>query len=129
VGRHHFTTGTWLDFNAAGVLWGAWLDRYTTLDGHRCRGEGYKAWSVRFHPSGALSGCYLAADTVESGVPCMRGTFLRELRGRGKTALQLYPDGRFKRCMAARDTTVDGRRINKWQLVERDSVTAQLRLR
>jgi hypothetical protein len=129
VGRHHFTAGTWLDLNAAGALWGAWLDRDTMLDGHRCRGDGYKAWSVRFHTNGALAGCYLAADTIESGVPCMRGTFLRELRGGGKTALHLFPDGRFRQCMAARDTTVDGVQIAKWKLVVRDSIGATLHVR
>jgi hypothetical protein len=121
VGVHRFAAGTWLDFNAEAVLWGAWLSKDTSLDGHLCRGEGYKKWSVRFHSNGTLSGCYLAADTVIAGVPCMRGTFLREVRGGGKTALQLFADGKFRRCQAARDTVVDGHMIRKWQVVERDS--------
>jgi hypothetical protein len=124
VGAHRFATGTWLDFNAQGVLWGAWLSRDTMLDGHRCRGDGYKKWSTRFHPSGRLSGCYLPADTVIAGVPCMQGTFLREVRGGGHTSLQLYADGSFRRCQAARDTVVDGRAVKKWQVVERDSTGA-----
>jgi hypothetical protein len=124
VGAHRFATGTWLDFNAQGILWGAWLSKDTMLGGHLCRGEGYKKWSTRFHPNGALAGCYLTTDTVVAGVPCMQGTFLREVRGGGRTSLQLHPDGTFRQCQAARDTVVQGQAVRKWQVVERDSTGA-----
>jgi hypothetical protein len=114
---HAFGVGTWLDRNAAGVLWGAWLANDTPLDGHTCRGDGYKKWSTRFHPNGRLAGCYLARDTVIAGVPCMAGTFLRELRGGGRASLALAPDGRPIRCQAARDTVRAGAAIPKWTVV------------
>lgn len=122
IGTHSFPAATWVDLNASGVLWGVWLSNDTQLDGHLCRGEGYKAWSVRFHSNGKLSGCYLVEDTVLEGVPCMRGTFLRELRGGGHTSLQLYSDGKFRSCQAARDTVVAGRAVRKWEVFKRDSV-------
>lgn len=128
VGTHHFAKATWLDLNAQGQLWGAWLSVDTKLDGHECRGEGYKKWSVRFHPNGTLSGCYLVRDTVIDGVPCMSGSFLRELRGGGHSALWLYANATFRRCQAARDTVVDGRAIKKWQVVERDSATRSMNI-
>lgn len=121
VGAHQFPRDTWLDFNAAGTLWGAWLSTTTRLDQITCLGRGYKAWSVRFHSNGRLAGCYLADDTVIQGVPCMSGSFTREVRGHGKTALQLDEGGRVRRCQAARDTTVGGRAIRKWDVVVWDS--------
>jgi hypothetical protein len=114
---HAFGAGTWLDRNAAGVLWGAWLAHDTPLGGHTCRGDGYKKWSTRFHPNGRLAGCYLARDTIIAGVPCMAGTFLREIRGGGRASLALAADGRPLRCQAARDTVRDGVMIRKWTLV------------
>jgi hypothetical protein len=119
VGAHRFGKGTWLDFNARGTLWGAWLENDTRLDGHLCRGEGYKKWSVSFHANGRLAGCYLTIDTVVEGVPCMAGSFLREIRGGGKTALRLDDTGGFARCQAARDTTLNGRVVRKWEVVTR----------
>jgi hypothetical protein len=119
VGTHRFGTGTWLDSNDHGTLWGAWLEHDTLLDGHLCRGEGYKKWSVSFHPNGRLAGCYLTKDTVVEGVPCMAGTFLREIRGGGRTALRLDDKGGLARCQAARDTTLNGRVIRKWDVVDR----------
>lgn len=127
VGAHDFPVTTWLDLRTDGALWGAWLARDTKLSGHLCRGDGYKKWSVRFHPNGALAECRLKYDTVVAGIPCMQGTFLRELRGGGRTALHLYANGSLRQCMVARDTVIEGRPVKKWQVVQRDSVTAMLR--
>jgi hypothetical protein len=114
---HRFDTGTWLDRNPDGRLWGAWLSTATSLDGVTCRGEGYKKWSTRFHPNGRLASCYLAADTVIAGVPCMAGSFYREVRGGGKSTLYVGPDGRPVQCQAARDTVRNGNPIRKWSVV------------
>jgi hypothetical protein len=65
--------------------------------------------------------CYLSADAMVQGVPCMRGTFLREMRTRGRTAVHLFEDGRLRQCVAARDTVLDGRAVRKWTLVDRRS--------
>ena len=119
VGAHRFGAGTWLDLNDRGTLWGAWLESDTRIDGHLCRGDGYKQWSVRFHANGKLAGCYLTKDTVVDGVPCMAGSFLREIRGGGHTALQLSDKGSLASCQAARDTVLNGRRIRKWEVVTR----------
>jgi hypothetical protein len=118
VGPHRFPVNSWLDFTPQHVLWQAWLSANTTLDGHTCRGDGYKQWSVRFHTNGRLAGCYLARDTLIAGVPCMRGTFLNEIRGGSRTALRLYANGSFRQCQAARAV---GDSIRKWQVVRRDS--------
>jgi hypothetical protein len=118
---HRFGTGTWLDRNASGVLWGAWLAQPTLLDGHTCFGKGYKAWSTRFYPSGRLESCYLTRDTVVEGIPCMHGTFWREIRGGSKTTLYLHPNGRMRQCQAARDTVVGGQAVRRWQVIRKDS--------
>jgi len=119
MGAHRFPRGTWVDVNPNGVLWAAWLARDTELAGHRCRGDGYKKWSVRFHPSGALQSCYLVHDTVVDGVPCMRGSFYRDIRSRGRVTLHLMPDGRLRSCTASRDTTLGGITFTAWQVVRR----------
>ncbi|MBY0491128.1 MAG: hypothetical protein K2R93_14900 [Gemmatimonadaceae bacterium] len=118
---HRFANGTWLDRSEQGVLWGAWLAQDTPLAGHTCRGEGYKAWSTRFAPSGALTSCYLAKDTVIDGVPCMAGSFWREVRGGSRTTLYVFGNGRLKRCQLSRAAIVDGRRLDKWAVIARDS--------
>lgn len=118
---HRFPRGTWLDRNDQGVLWGAWLERDTPLGGHTCRGAGYKAWSTRFTSTGALYSCYLAHDTVINGVPCMAGSFWREVRGGGRSTLYVYGDGQLKRCQLSRNATVNGRPLRKWAVVTRDS--------
>lgn len=118
---HRFPKGTWLDRTEQGVLWGAWLEVDTPLAGHTCHGAGYKAWSTRFAPSGALTSCYLARDTVINGVPCMAGSFWREVRGGSKSTLYVYGDGQLKRCQLSRAALVNGRPLKKWDVAMRDS--------
>src|SRR5262245_2302836 len=77
---------TWLGLTENGTPRRAWLPRDTRLSGHLCRGVGYKGYSVEFHSSGQLKLCFLAADTEIEGVPCLRGTFWTEVRGRGRSA-------------------------------------------
>lgn len=120
---HRFTRGTWLDRNETGMLWGAWLESNTVLDGHRCRGDGYKSWSTRFYPSGRLASCYLAQDTTIAGAPCMAGSFWREVRGGSRTTLYLYGDGQLKRCQASRSTQEGMRAVKRWDVITRDSIT------
>lgn len=122
---HRFPRGTWLDRNEQGVLWHAWLERDTPLAGHTCHGAGYKAWSTRFAPSGALASCYLAHDTIIDGVPCMAGSFWRELRGGARTTLYVWGDGHLKRCQLSRAATVNGQPLKKWAVVTRDSGTSR----
>lgn len=122
---HTFPAGliparSWVDLNRDGELWGVWLSTNTALGGFPCRGEGYKKWSTRVHPGGGLASCFLAADAVLTGIPCMKGTFWREVRGGGRTALHVHPSGRFARCMVARDVTIEGTRLAKWQIARRD---------
>jgi hypothetical protein len=115
---HRFPRGSWLDVNPQGVLWAAWLSSDTELGGHRCLGDGYKKWSVRFHPNGALQECFLARDAVVDGAPCMRGSFYRDVRSRG-VALHLTADGRLARCIASHDTVITNVRYRTWQVVRR----------
>lgn len=109
--------GTWVRLLADGRPDGGWLSRDAVLSGIRCRGDGYKAWAVRFHPSGVLSLCFLRTDTVVDGVPCLRGTFLNELRGRGRTGVVMDDRGRLRQCMASRTFTRHGVTYHPWDVV------------
>jgi hypothetical protein len=113
--------GTWVVFREDGQLDGAWLPQNHVLSGHVCRGEGYRKWSVRFHPDGALKLCFLPETTTIEGVPCLHGTFWNELRGGGNTAVHFHTNGWLARCQVARASTVDGRQYKKWEVVVRDS--------
>lgn len=109
--------GTWIRLHDDGSAHGAWLSRDTRLSGIACRGDGYRKWAVRFHRNGVLSLCFLRHDTVIEGVPCLSGTFLNELRGRGRTGVVLSTEGRLAQCMAARQFTRGATHYVKWDLV------------
>ncbi|GAB1342372.1 hypothetical protein [Gemmatimonas sp.] len=109
--------GTWIRLHDDGSADGAWLSRDSRLSGIACRGDGYRKWAVRFHRNGVLSLCFLRHDTVIEGVPCLSGTFLNELRSRGRTGVVLRSDGRLSQCMAARAFTRGDTRYAKWDLV------------
>lgn len=117
---HDLPSETWVLLEEDGTLRGAWLPGNTLLAGHLCRGTGYKGWSVRFYPSGALSMCYLAEVATIDGVTCQRGTFWIEIRGGTNSSVGFHENGRLSRCQAARDFTRDGVRIRKWDVVRLD---------
>lgn len=108
---------TWVELTDDGRLRHAWLPRNASLSGHVCRGSGYREWSVLFHPSGALALCYLAREELIDGVPCQRGTFWIELRGRGKSEVRFRENGRLQSCQAARSFELNGRKVKKWEVV------------
>ena len=128
VAGHPLPANTWLQLTEDGHLTSVWLPQDAMLAGHRCRGTGYRGWSVSFHPTGALAQCYLGEVAVIDGVPCQRGTLWTELRGGGNSSVHFREDGRLERCQAAYDFVRDGVEIRKWQVVQRDSA-GQLRPR
>jgi hypothetical protein len=115
---HAIPRGSWPRFTDRGVLAAAWLARDVRLQDIPCKGTGYKAWAVGFHPSGTLSLCYLSEVAEIDGVPCQAAWFWRELTG--TTQVQLYPDGRLRSCRLARAVTVDGVSYDKGDRVRRD---------
>ena len=114
---HAIPRGSWPRFNDGGVLMAAWLSRDVRLQDIPCKGTGYKAWAVGFHPNGRLAMCYLSAAADIEGVPCQGAWFWRELTG--TTQLQLYSDGRLRSCRLARAVTLDGVRYTKGQRITR----------
>lgn len=101
---HAVDAGTFVYLRADGSPESAWLPWNTRLDGHLCRGTGYRGWSVDFHRDGRLRGCYLAEDETIQGVPCRKGTFGTEVTGGAYVAF--HPNGRLQSCAAARDVTI-----------------------
>jgi hypothetical protein len=114
---HRFPRASWPRFNDSGVLIAAWLSQDVRLQGIPCKGTGYKAWAVGFHPNGRLSLCYLSEVAEIEGIPCQAAWFWRELTG--TTQVQLYPDGRLRSCRLARAMTLDGKRWSKGERVTR----------
>lgn len=117
IAGHRFFAGTWLRFDETGLLFAGWLSRDTELNAISCRGDGYKAWAVRFHPDGRLALCYLRTDTEIEGIPCIRGTFWNEIRGGTRTALWFDRNGKLARCQAARAFTHGGQSHKKWDVI------------
>lgn len=114
--------GSWVDFTPESRAKAAWLATETLLAGVPCRGDGFKAWHTQFYArSGHLRTCFPVRQVLINDVPCMHGTFLREMRSGSRTALVLYDDGTLKQCLAARDVTVRGVALRKWKVVTRDS--------
>jgi hypothetical protein len=91
IGGHAFPRASWPRFTDTGVLMAAWFSQDVMLQGVPCKGAGYKAWSVTFHPSGRLSSCYLSREAEIDGVPCQSAWFWRELTG--STQVVLHPAG------------------------------------
>ncbi len=122
IAGHRFIADTWLRFDETGLLFAAWLSRDTDLNSHTCRGDGYKAYAVEFHPNGHLKLCYFRVETVVEGIPCIHGSFWTEVRGRGRSKVWFSADGALARCQAARAFTAHGQSYAKW-----DSYTAPTR--
>lgn len=122
LGGATLPTASWIDFTPTGRAKAAWLAKETLLAGVPCRGEGFKAWHTQFHErTGRLRSCFPAREVRVNEVPCMQGTFLREVRSGSQTVLALYDDGTLKQCLAARDASVGGVTLRKWKVVTRDS--------
>lgn len=118
IGGHTLPTGTWIYLTQTGVLRRAWLRRDTLLQGHRCKGTGYKGWSVEFHPSARLSMCYLASEQLVDGVPCRAGSFWGEVTGGVKT--WFHENGKLRSCSLASAHTHTGARYEARTRIELD---------
>jgi hypothetical protein len=117
ISGHPFPRDSWPRFSDTGLLIAGWLSQDVTLQGIPCKGTGYKAWAVTFHPSGRLAMCYLSRPAEIDGVPCQSAWFWRELTG--STQVQLHDDGRLRSCRLSRDVTLDGVRHHKGDRVTR----------
>lgn len=105
IAGHALPAGTWLRLTEQRVLDGVWLPDDTQLQGLPCKGTGYKGWSVRFHPSGRLSLCYLSHEATIDGIRCRGAAFTTELTG--STQVNLHPNGRLQSCRLATAVTRD----------------------
>ena len=115
VSGHTFEAGTWLYFDEKGLLIGAWLEDDSLLQGHRCKGTGYKGWSVQFHPNGALRSCFLAHEETIQGIPCRHGSFWGEITGGVQTTF--HDNGSLESCAVARTIRIGSTTIEKRQHV------------
>jgi hypothetical protein len=97
IAGHRFTSPTWIYLDASGAMRRAWLQRDTELQGHVCKGTGYKGWSLDFHENGALAMCYLAGDQEVEGVPCRGGSFWGDVTVGVKTLY--HENGRLQSCV------------------------------
>ena len=77
------------------------------VGGYFCRG-GKRTWSTALYPDGKLKTCWLAADSVIDGVPCVRAGFAADVFG-GGAQTEFHDDGRLAACKLARGATVGGR--------------------
>ena len=127
ISRHRLAAGTWVHLTEDGTLRAVWLNRDTELQGHLCKGTGYKGWSTEFHRAGTLRLCYPASDTIIDGVPCRGASFWAELLG--STQVVFHENGRLLSCSVARDIDRDGVRLRKRDRIELDTAGRVVRIR
>jgi len=90
-----------------------------TVNGYLCRGSG-QDYSTALYPSGTLKTCWLAADSVVDGVPCMRAGFTADVFG-GGVETDFYENGKLKTCKLSRDFTLDGQAFHQGDHVHLDT--------
>jgi hypothetical protein len=59
-----------------------------------------------------LKTCWLAADTVIDGIPCMQAGFFADVLG-GGAETDFHKTGKLKACKLSRDVTVEGRNLRQ----------------
>ena len=111
IAGHQFPRTTWIRLTEDGVLKAVWLPKSQLVQGLPCKGTGFKGWAVTFHPSGALSLCFLNEVATIDGVPCASASFLKELTG--NSGVLLREDGKLQSCRLARDFERNGVRYSK----------------
>ena len=118
IAQHPLAAGTWIDLTEDRALRSVWLSRDTELQGHPCKGTGYKGWSTEFYHSGRLRLCYPARETIIDGVPCRGASFRAELFG--ITQVVFHESGQLRSCSVARDLDRNGIRFRKRDRIELD---------
>ena len=127
ISRHRLAAGTWIHLTEDGTLRAVWLNRDTELQGHLCKGTGYKGWSTEFHRTGTLRLCYPPSETIIDGVPCRGASFWAELLG--STQVVFHERGPLRSCSVARDMERDGVRLGKQARIELDTAGRVVRIR
>jgi hypothetical protein len=89
-----------------------------TVVGYVCRGGGHD-YSTALYPNGRLKTCWLAADSVVDGVPCMRAGFTADVLG-GGVETDFYENGKLKTCKLSRDVTIDGHAFSEGDHIHLD---------
>ena len=118
IAQHRFEARTWIYLTDAGALRAVWLNRDTELQGHLCKGTGYKGWSTEFHHAGTLKLCYPAREMIIDGVPCRGASFWAELLG--ITQVEFHEGGQLRSCSVAREIDRDGIHFRKRDRIELD---------
>ena len=95
------------------------LDHDAPINGYLCRGGGHD-YSTALYPGGKLETCWLAADSVVDGVPCMRAGFTADVFG-GGVATDFHENGELKTCKLSRDFTIDGHPFRKGDHIHLDA--------
>ena len=94
--------------------------RDTKINGYPCRGGGgAEGPSTALYPSGKFKTCWLAADVVVDGIPCMHASFLSDVFT-GAADTDFHENDKLKGCKLSRDTTLEGRVFNRGDRVRLD---------
>jgi hypothetical protein len=116
VQGHALPARTRIFLDRQGRLAHAWLSRDAVIDGRPCRGR----WKIdtAFHPNGRLK-AFFPPHTLEiDGVPCAASVF---------HPVYLHPDGRLRRCKLAAAVTLDGRTLERGEILKRTALDASPR--
>jgi hypothetical protein len=111
--------GAWVAFNPDGTISYVFLRKTTTIQGHRCRGQGH-GWMTHFYPNGQLRLCWLSQDEMIQNAPCARATFSGEFFGRHYATSEFHENGALASCRAAKDVEIGGIRFKAGNRISLD---------
>lgn len=111
--------GTQVTIDAEGRPSTAFLPGVTTLDGHRCIGDGTHNPMTNFHPNGKLRFCNLAEPQVIQGIPCQRSAFWIWIT-QGGAGTYFHDNGALRECLLADDVNVAGRTYRRREHITLD---------
>ena len=109
---------SWIHLTRNGAAQFIFLAHDAQIDGYACRGGGHD-YSTALYPDGKLKTCWLAADSMVNGIPCMRAGFVADVFG-GGVETDFHENGHLKGCKLSRDATIGDRTFHRGDHIRLD---------
>jgi hypothetical protein len=109
---------SWIHLTRNGAPQFIFLAHDAQIDCYACRGGGHD-YSTALYPDGKLKTCWLAADSMVNGIPCMRAGFVADVFG-GGVETDFHENGHLKGCKLSRDATIGDRTFHRGDHIRLD---------
>jgi len=114
---------SWINLNHDGSPWFVFLARDTPIHGYICKGGGplgpREGAMTALYPGGQLNTCWLAADSVVDGIPCVHASMWADAFG-GGSGTYFHENGGLKSCKLSRDAVVGDRAFRRGDRIQLD---------